>query len=251
MKHNGIHYEMFGAADAEPLLLIHGSTITGRRDYIDDSSLVDLLAPHYRVILPDCPGHGESDYALYSFSHMAAALADLLRALNTGPAHVIGHSNGGNVALYMAKEQPAHTRSAVLLAANGYIDPHIKNRVPVTMDPDYVAQHDVQWMNEMIQLHDTHLGTGYWRQLLRETIQETITNPDWSAADLARVVTPCFCIQGELDKVNAPGRHAQVLAEWLPDSDLWIPPGIGHSVHYQLPEEFVTRVRAFFDKQRT
>ncbi len=266
---NTIFYETFGPEDAPPLLLIHGSTLTGRQDYMVHSQTVQRFSKDFRVILPDCRGHGQSTAAwrtadmdadlpefplpavaktllTYSFSAMAGDLAELLVELGASPAFIAGHSNGGNIALYMVKEQASHVRAAVLLAANAYIDDHVRNRVPVSMDPERVAINSPNWMNEMIELHDTHHGAGYWRELLRATIAETISVPQWTARDLANVRVPCLCVQGENDSVNAPGRHAQTLAEWLPGAAVWVPPGIGHSVHWEAPDEFEKRVRAFF-----
>lgn len=249
-----LHVDVFGDAAAPPLLLIHGSTLTGWRDYGHLSNMVERFSRRYRVILPDCRGHGRSQATWtngrldYSFSQMAADLAELLRGLGAAPAFVAGHSNGGNVALFMAKEQPAVTRAAVLLAANAYIDAHVRRRVPVGMDPERVAVQSPEWMNEMIELHDSTHGNGYWRHLLQATILETITTPDWTREDLKDVNVPCLCVQGELDRTNAPGRHAQVLSEWLPRAELWVPEGIGHSVHHELPDAFEQRVIAFFEQ---
>ncbi|NJM41804.1 MAG: hypothetical protein HC853_14100, partial [Anaerolineae bacterium] len=55
------------------------------------------------------------------------------------------------------------------------------------------------------------------------------------------------CVQGETDRVNAKGRHAQILHEWLPNSQLWMPEGIGHSVYWEIPDAFEARVSEFFD----
>jgi pimeloyl-ACP methyl ester carboxylesterase len=251
---NSLYYEEFGSPDAAAVMLIHGSTLTGRQDFCVHSNLAERLAQRYRVLVPDCRGHGASEAvrvdgrSTYAFAAMAQDLADLVEGLAAAPAYVIGHSNGGNVALYMVRHHPRAVRAAVLLAANAYIDDHVRTRVPVGMDPERVAREDADWMNEMIALHDDAQGAGYWRELLRATIDETITNPDWTAADLADVRVPCLCVQGENDRVNAPGRHAQVLADWLPGAELWIPPGIGHSVHYERPDEFERRVAMFFDR---
>jgi pimeloyl-ACP methyl ester carboxylesterase len=78
--------------------LIHGSTITGAEDW---SRVAPLLARQYRVIVPDCRGHGQSTNPdlSYSFKEMADDTAALVRALGYERAHIIGHSNGGNVAL--------------------------------------------------------------------------------------------------------------------------------------------------------
>jgi pimeloyl-ACP methyl ester carboxylesterase len=254
---DNIYYEEFGDVNAPALLLIHGSTMTGHLDFCIESNMAERFAKRYRVIVPDCPGHGRSGMGEpfdYSFSRMAARLAQLLVKLHASPAFVIGHSNGGNVALYFAKEQPQHTRAAVLLAANAYIDDHVRKGVPVNMHPDRVWRERLPWATEMIELHDMHHGRGHWRTLLEGTITETITNPEWTKDDLKDVTVPCLCVQGENDGTNATGRHAQVLHEWLPRSELWIPAGAGHSVHHELPDEFEQRVNAFFDnteKQRT
>jgi pimeloyl-ACP methyl ester carboxylesterase len=246
---DNLYYEEFGSPTAPALLLIHGSTLTGRMDYGHYSNMAARFSKRYRVIVPDCPGHGRSGVGEplnYSFSRMAARLARLLVVLNASPAFVAGHSNGGNVALYFAKEQPQHTRAVVLLAANAYIDDHVRQRVPVGMNPDRVFRQDIGWASEMIALHDVHHGRGHWRTLLDATVQETITNPDWTRDDLKDVRTPCLVIQGENDRVNAPGRHARVLHEWLPNSALWVPSDAGHSVHWERPDEFEARVNAFF-----
>ena len=248
-----IFYEEFGSPTNPPLLLIHGSTLTGNADFCVESNIAQRFAKNYRVIVPDCPGHGKSpaewlskDMPRYSFTSMAADLAELLLGLNAAPAFVFGHSNGGTVALYMAKEQSQQVRAAILLAANAYIDEHIRTRVPIGMDAERVAHEEQQWLDEMIRLHDVHQGEGYWRQLLAATVTETITNPDWQQADLQHVQVPCLCVQGENDRVNVPGRHAQTLAAWLPNSELWLPAGLGHSVHWEAPDTFEQRARAFF-----
>ncbi len=252
MLYDNLYYEEFGSPSAPPLLLIHGSTMTGHLDYCVESNMAARFANHYRVIVPDCPGHGRSGVGEplnYSFSRMAARLANLLVAIDASPARVIGHSNGGNVALYFAVEQPQHTRSAVLLAANAYIDDHLRNRLPISMNPDRVYRESFAWASEMIELHDTHHGRDHWRKLLTATMRETMTNPDWTKAFLRDVRVPCLCVQGENDGVNVPGRHAQVLYDWLPNSQLWIPEGIGHSVHHHIPDEFEARVAMFFEEK--
>lgn len=253
---NRIYFSVMGDAARPPVLLAHGSTLTGEADFLTHSNLAARLAKDFRVIIPDCQGHGRSDSVWlgegdarrlnYSFSEMARDLAELLVAQNASPAFVMGHSNGGNVALYLVKEQAAHVRAAIPLAANAHICDHLRARVPRGMDPDRVDREDPAWRDEMIALHDTHQGAGHWRHLLRATTTETITNPDWTRQDLAAALTPCLVVQGQNDRVNAPSRHAETLSEWLPNAQLWIPPGIGHSVHWEIPDEFERRARAFF-----
>ncbi len=55
-----IYYETFGddKAHRTPILLIHGSSIDGPTDWRD---VAPALAQQYKVLVPDCRGHGRSN----------------------------------------------------------------------------------------------------------------------------------------------------------------------------------------------
>ena len=249
---NGAHlyYESFGAdrSDRAPIMLIHGSTITGQTDW---HAIAPLLATAYRVIVPDCRGHGQSSnpHLSYSFKELADDTAALIRALGYERAHIIGHSNGGNVALVTLLEHPEVVQTCVAQAANAYVSPYLIDREPAVFDPDRVAREAPEWMHQMIALHGPTHGPDYWRDLLRLTLQEIITEPNYTAADLARVQTPVLVIQGANDTVNAPDRHAQFIAQHIPHAELWIPPDVAHSVHLEIPLEWLTRVQDFLKRR--
>jgi pimeloyl-ACP methyl ester carboxylesterase len=103
-----IYYNVYGERKSVvPIRLIHGSTMTAESEWRD---IVPALAEQYFMIAPDCRGHGKSSNPnhSYSFSEMAGDMAMLVNALGFEKVHVIGHSNGGNVAL-------VYLRSAVIL----------------------------------------------------------------------------------------------------------------------------------------
>lgn len=243
-----IHYETFGrrTADRDPMLLIHGSYITGAVDW---GGVAPSLARSHEVIVPDCRGHGGSSdpTGVYSFREMAADFAELIVRLGYARAHVIGHSNGGNVALVMLLEHPDVVASCVLQAANAFVSPDLVERIPVKLDPDRVAREEPEWKEEMVQLHSRRHGADYWSTLLRRTAAEIVSEPNYTAPDLAKVDRPTFVIEGELDATNAPGNHARFIANNIPKSSLWIPPGIGHNVHVEVPDEWLGRVLAFVE----
>jgi pimeloyl-ACP methyl ester carboxylesterase len=87
-------YVEFGNPAAPAVICVHGLTRNGR----DFDSLAEALAPRHRVICPDLPGRGASDWlptgALYQPSTYVAALAHLLAALNK-PVMWVGTSLGG------------------------------------------------------------------------------------------------------------------------------------------------------------
>lgn len=245
-----IFYETFGA-DAPgraPILLIHGSTITGRADW---AAIAPRLAEAgYRVIVPDCRGHGQSSNPnlSYSFAEMANDMATLIRAMGYERAHIIGHSNGGNVALVILMEHPDVTQTCIPQAANAYVSQDLIDKEPRIFEPERVARESPQWRDEMIELHGPTHGPDYWRDLLRLTVHAIITEPNYTPDDLARAQRPVLVIQGENDTVNAPSQHAQFIARHIPYAELWIPPGIGHNVHLDLPEEWVARVLDFLKR---
>ena len=245
-----LYFETFGkiVPDRSPVVLIHGSTGTGRSNW---DLVAPLLAQEYYVIVPDSRGHGKSSnpHNSYSFKEMAADTAALIRALGFPRAHVIGHSNGGNVALVVLMEHPEVVQTAVLQAANAYVSPDLVEKEPALFEPDRVMRESPEWMNEMISLHGETHGPDYWRDLLLMTVNELIHEPNYTAEDLGKVQRPALVIQGEHDGVNAPFRHAQFIARHIPDAELWIPAGIGHSVHKEILFTWVDKVMDFLKRR--
>ena len=241
-----IYYETYGepVPDRDPILLIHGSYITGSVDW---SGVAPRLAQEFQVIVPDCRGHGRSDdpAGQYSFREMAADAAGLIRALGHKRAHVIGHSNGGNVALVTLMEHSEVVASCIPQAANAFVSADLVERIPKKLDPDRVRVEDPSLMTEMIELHSARHGTEYWATLLRRTAAEIIRQPNYTAGDLARVQRPTLVIEGEHDATNAPAAHGRFMAQHIPGSQLWIPVGVGHNVHTEISAEWCQRVLAF------
>ncbi|NTU83455.1 MAG: alpha/beta fold hydrolase, partial [Chloroflexales bacterium] len=75
------------------------------------------VAAQFQVIAADLRGHGRSakPRVRYSIPQLAGDMAGLLRALGAAPAHVIGLSLGGMVALELALSHPDLVRSLVII----------------------------------------------------------------------------------------------------------------------------------------
>jgi len=245
-----IYYQVYGEDQPGrvPILLIHGSTITGA---IDWAKIAPRLAAEYKVYVPDCRGHGKSTNpgGKYSFKQMADDNAAFVRVMGYEQMHIIGHSNGGNVALVTVVEHPEITRTAIPQAANAYVTDYLRKREPVVLEPDYYAAHNPESVEEMIAAHGETHGQDYWRKLLVMTMEEIITEPNYTPADLAKVVRPLLSIMGANDPVNAPDRHAQYIAENIPGAELWVPEGIGHNVHLEIPDEWIAKVLDFLHRR--
>lgn len=245
-----IYYNTYGddQPNRSPILLIHGSTIDSHADW---DSVIPRLAEYYKIFAPDCRGHGKSDNPsmTYSFKELADDVAAFVRAMGYERAHIIGHSNGGNVALVTLMEHPEVVQTCIPQAANAYVTRYLIEREPKVFDPDRVAREAPDWMNEMIALHDAVNGEGYWRELLWMTMKEIISEPNYAPFELARVERPILVIMGAEDTVNAPDEHAQYIANNIPDAELWIPEGTGHNVHKEREKEWVEKVLDFLERR--
>jgi pimeloyl-ACP methyl ester carboxylesterase len=221
--------------------------MTGKTEW---EKVAPFLARRHRIIVSDCRGHGKSDGThSYSFREIAKDVAVFIRKLGFENANIIGHSNGGNIALVTLIEHPEVINSAVLQAANAYVTRYLIEREPVVLDPDYFARNNPEGVQQMIAAHGQKHGEDYWRELLKLTMNEIITEPNYTADDLARVQRSVYVIMGAEDKVNATDRHAQFLAENIPASELWIPENTGHNVHLERLDEWIQKVLDFLDRR--
>ena len=244
-----IYYQSYGDAvpGRAPMVLIHGSTIDSHTDW---DSLIPALAQHYKVFAPDCRGHGKSNNPnmSYAFKELADDVAVFVDAMGYERAHIIGHSNGGNVALVVGVEHPEVTQTCIPQAANAYVTRYLIDREPKVFDPERVTREATEWRDEMIELHSEVNGQEYWRDLLWLTMKEIISEPNYSPQDLARVNVPMLVIMGAEDTVNAPDEHAQYIANNIPSAELWIPEKTGHNVHKEREQEWVEKVLGFLER---
>jgi pimeloyl-ACP methyl ester carboxylesterase len=116
------HLREWGPADAGPartLFMLHG--------WMDVSAsfqfVVDALDPDWRVVAPDWRGFGLTEWTpgdCYWFPDYAADLDFIVESVQgDAPAHLVGHSMGGNVALMYAGARPARARTVVNLEGFG------------------------------------------------------------------------------------------------------------------------------------
>ncbi len=137
VQDRNIHYIQTGNQDAPTLVFIHGSpgSWDAYKNYLTDP----LLNQKFRIIAPDRPGFGKSDFRnSISLRSQALILNQLLKHLDNGkPFTLIGHSYGGPLIVQMALEQPELCKNLVILA--GALDPEAEKpekwRKPLTWIP--------------------------------------------------------------------------------------------------------------------
>jgi pimeloyl-ACP methyl ester carboxylesterase len=101
------------AAKGTTIVLLHGKSFSG--DYWGPTARA-LAAEGYRVIIPDQLGFGKSAKPdiRYHFDLLANTTKQLLDHLNIQHAAIVGHSFGGMLAVYFARDYPETTSVLVL-----------------------------------------------------------------------------------------------------------------------------------------
>lgn len=98
-----LHYSEWGQPDAPPVICVHGLSRVGR----DFDPLAAALEDEYRVLCPDLPGRGLSEWAdhpgeAYTGSAMTALLEAFCNDLARAPVRWIGTSLGGSLGISLA-----------------------------------------------------------------------------------------------------------------------------------------------------
>ncbi len=93
---NGVRLHYVTAGTGPPLYLLHGYP----QSWIVWRKLIPLLAPHFRLVMPDLRGYGDSDKPLdgYDKRTMAQDIRALARFLGDSRLLLCGHDRGGRVA---------------------------------------------------------------------------------------------------------------------------------------------------------
>ena len=99
-----------------------------------------MFAERYRVYLPERRGHGRTPdvEGPMGFGLMARDTIAFMEALGTGPAHLVGWSDGGYVATELALARPDLVRRLVLIGtaanADGYTTETREGNEHLTLD---------------------------------------------------------------------------------------------------------------------
>jgi haloacetate dehalogenase len=93
---NGVRLHYATAGQGPALYLLHGYP----QSWILWRKVVPLLAPHFRLVMPDLRGYGDSDKPLdgYDKRTMAQDVRALAQHLGDTRIHLAGHDRGGRVA---------------------------------------------------------------------------------------------------------------------------------------------------------
>jgi len=252
----GLHYVYLEGGSGEPLFLFHGFGA----DKDNFTRVARFLTSHYRVIVPDHAGFGESSHdpdADYSPPAQARRLHDLAAKLGITRVHLGGSSMGGHIALSYAAAYPQDVASLWLLDPGGVwsaTPSELAKIVESTGRNPLMARSG----DEFAKVFEFSMSDPPWipRAMLDVMAKERAKNFDLEGkifdqirADrledrIRNVVAPSLIVWGREDRAIHVDT-AEVLHGMLPKSQVIILDGIGHLPMIEAPARSAADYLAF------
>ena len=218
---DGMAVRYYEAGDGPPVVLLHGAGGTARLWHRQ----FPPLSGHLRVIAPDLPGFGGSDFdpSIKSVQDYAGFLRRFLAALEIDRASVVGSSFGGWIACWFSVRYPEIVDRLALISPAGLHDPsHPPIPLPELLDSITALYHKDGIVS----------GTGEPNELDRavSTITELAETggfaPDLDGV-LGGVMAETLIVWGTDDRI-IPVSHARMFTGAIKSSALLLLDGAGH-----------------------
>ncbi len=176
---NGFHrvvYSDFGDIDNERVLIcVHGLTRNGR----DFDTLAQAVCDHYRVICPDVPGRGRSDWLAvkedYGYPLYCTAMAALIAHLNVEEVHWVGTSMGGLIGMLLAAQSKSPIRRLVMNDVGPLIPKAAVERIVsyAGEDPRFQSMDALEAYLREVYSPFGPLSDAQWRNLVESSARAT------------------------------------------------------------------------------
>lgn len=256
-----LEYEMQGSG--EPVVFIHGALMGDTyAPLMDEPSLKGfrLIRYHRRGFAGSSPAADG-----LSIAGQAADCLALMRALDAEPAHVVGHSSGGAIALQLALDAPKAVRSLTLL------EPAL---LGVPSGPQFFEQAtavlEVYGAGDKAAAVDAFLqavcGKGY-RDAVDRALPGAMTQAvadsdaffgvefpsigEWTftSEDAARIKQPVLAVLGANSEAVWPGwaEGHQRLLKWLPQAKPFVLRNAAHLLQVENPSGMANGLAAFLN----
>lgn len=244
-----LYVQRFG--EGRPVVFLHGGL-----HYFDNSFAMqrDEFALSHTVIGIDQRGHGHSpdDARPFSYDDMAEDTAEVIRILRLGAVDVVGHSDGGNVALKLARAHPELVRRLVISGANlrpslPQDEVRVRQQWSARQLTEFLLKFEQQLPRSFRSDYEavTPDGAAHWSVVLAKSYRLWLTPVVMSPADLAAVEAPVLVVAGDKDFSSI--EETAEIYRGLRQGQLFIVPGTGHGTFSARPELVNLAIRQFLD----
>jgi pimeloyl-ACP methyl ester carboxylesterase len=235
-----LYVEQSGAPDGQAVVLLHhglGSTDAWK------GQIPVLTAAGYRVVVYDRRGYGRSaprsSFSPPDFEEDLADLGALIAELDLDRPALLGHSDGGTIALYYAAHCPQQVSCLIVVAAHIYVEERMVSGIETVRQ---AYQSDERFRRSLRRQHGAQAEAvfanwyGGWVKPGNQT---------WDMRPLLGSITcPVLVVQGTDDEHATQG-HARDIAAGIPGAQLWLAEGARHMLPQEMPERFNQRIINF------
>lgn len=221
-----INFNYTEAGKGAILILLHGNG--------EDSSYfvhqIEYFKQNFRVIALDTRGHGKTPRGVAPFSivQFAEDLHDFMDEKGIKKAHILGFSDGGNIALQFVLKYPERVEKLILNGANLY-PAGVKPSVQIPIVIGYKIASIFAKKSEEAKKNAQMLGL-------------MINEPNLKPEELHKITAKTLVIAGTRDMIKE--KHTRLIAASIPGSRLEILPG-DHFVANKNSKEFNSTVGDF------
>ena len=210
----------------EALILLHGN---GENcDYFQGQT--DEFARFFHVYAIDTRGHGKTPRgnAPFTIRQFADDLLDFMDAHQIGKAHLLGFSDGGNIAMIFAMKHPDRVNRLILNGAN--LDAKgVKSSVQIPIEIGYKTAKIFARISQVAKLNAEMLGL-------------MVNDPNVLPEELVKIQAKTLVIAGTKDMIK--DEHTRLIAQSIPDAQLVILEG-NHFIANKCPQAFNEAVLKF------
>jgi pimeloyl-ACP methyl ester carboxylesterase len=214
----------------------------------------------YNVIAPDMPGHNLSaGDPIGGIEAQADWFVELLKALDCKNAVLVGHSQGGLIALEIAARAPELVGGIVFVATAAAIPVNdMLIDMAVNMQDKAISSMTSWGLGPASLMHDnTWPGASnvfYGLEVMELNGEAALARDLRACADYdkgleraAELKVPSLCIFAEKDRMT-PLKFGKALAKALPDNELQVIAGSGHTLPHEKPREVTALLRRFLNR---
>ncbi len=259
------YYEWGDAENPDVLICAHGLTRNGR----DFDDIARTLCARYRVLCPDLPGRGKSEWLAhkedYAYPIYCADMAALIARSGAQTVDWIGTSMGGLIGMLLAAQPHSPIRQLVINDVGPFIPKSSLERIAAYVGKS-VSYETFEAFEQYIRVVSAPFGPltdAQWRHLAetsarRNDDEQWTTNYDpgiaspfrkaiadvelWPFWDLIRC--PVLLLRGQ-DSDVLPAETAREMTTRGPQAKLVEFPGIGHAPMLMAPDQ-IAAVEEFF-----
>ncbi len=239
-----VNYELKGKGD-RLILMLHGwgDSLTSFHDLVID------LMPENMVVALDLPGFGatEAPHEVWDLDNYSSFVADFLAKLKLKPDVVMGHSNGGALAIRAISLGKINPNKLVLLASSGIRDGQ-KGKRAITKAVAKAGKATTFWLPEQKKnnLRQKLYGTIGSDMLVVPRLQETFkrTVRQDVQADAKKLNLPTLLVFADKDPA-IPISDAHKYNELIKGSILEVLKSDNHFIHQDQPGKIAALIQEF------